>query len=131
MLTKTIEEMTLADLQSLKNAIGKINEAGFSLPAIGNKNESNGTGPYDHLISRPVFLRTVTMYYTGRLLEVYPYELVISEAAWIPDTGRFYDALSKGEFSEVEPYVADKVVIGRGAILDVCEWKASLPRNQK
>jgi hypothetical protein len=66
------------------------------------------------------FIRTVTHHYTGRLNRVGPLELVLTDAAWIADDGRFSDALKSGEFSEVEPYPDGEVIIGRGAILDAC-----------
>jgi hypothetical protein len=85
--------------------------------------------PYE--VGRNYFIRTVTHYYTGRLESVYDHELVISDAAWIADTGRYADALKSGNFSEVEPYPEGKVIIGRGAILDCSQLSTTLPRSQK
>jgi hypothetical protein len=76
------------------------------------------------------FIRTVTNYLTGRLVEVTGQELVIEDAAWIADTGRFADALKKAKFSEVEPYPDGRVIIGRGSVIDACEWTRGLPREQ-
>ena len=75
-------------------------------------------------------IRTVTLYYTGRVALVKASEVVLSEAAWIADTGRFHDALRDGTLSEVEPFVGP-VSINRGSIIDVTEWKHPLPRLQK
>src|SRR5574341_1053677 len=61
---------------------------------------------------------TVTMYYTGKLRQVTAQELVLTDAAWIADTGRFSEALRTGTLSEVEPFPEGQVVIGRGAIVD-------------
>jgi hypothetical protein len=72
----------------------------------------------------------VTLYYTGRVVAKDTSEVVLSEAAWIADTGRFADALSKGTLNEVEPFPG-LVSINRGAIVDVSEWKHPLPRAQK
>jgi hypothetical protein len=55
----------------------------------------------------------------------------LKDAAWISDTGRFSDALKNAEFSEVEPFPDGQVIVGRGAIVDACEWKGSLPRKKK
>lgn len=86
--------------------------------------------PYE--IGKCYLIRTVTMIYTGRLLEVYKDELVIENAAWIAETARWADTCAKGELREVEPYVKDdKVIISRGAILDVSPWKHPLPLEQK
>jgi hypothetical protein len=70
-------------------------------------------------IGKNYFIRTVTHHYTGRLEQVFPGELVISQAAWIADDGRFSQALATGEFNEVEMYPPNSLVIlGRGAIID-------------
>ena len=73
----------------------------------GEKNES----PFE--IGAIYLIRTVTMIDTGRLLRVTPMELVLEEAAWIADTGRFSDALKKLSFNEVEPFPDGEVIIGR------------------
>lgn len=67
------------------------------------------------------FIRTVTMFYTGRLVMVADQELVLKDAAWIADTGRFADSLKTLEFSEVEPFPDGEVIIGRGAVVDAVE----------
>jgi len=76
-------------------------------------------------------IRTVTMINTGRLVGVTDQELVLEDAAWIADTGRFADALRDSKkFNEVEPFPEGKVIVGRGAIIDAVEIKL-LPREQK
>lgn len=87
---------------------------------------------HPYKIGAAYFIRTVTFHYTGRLVAVWPGELILEEAAWIADDGRFADALESGEFSEVEPYPAKaKVIISRLAIVDAMEWHRPLPRKQK
>jgi hypothetical protein len=81
------------------------------------------------LIGRNVFIRTVTNYYTGRLISAGGDYLHLEGAAWIADTGRFATALATGQLSEVEPYPAD-CWVAAGAIVDVCEWPHDLPRTQ-
>jgi len=82
------------------------------------------------LINEKVFIRTVTMYHTGRVLSIDDKFLVLEDAAWVADTGRFSNALKSGELSEVEP-VDGLVRVSLGAIVDVFEWKHELPRTQK
>jgi hypothetical protein len=78
------------------------------------------------------FIRTVTHYYTGELVEMTDRFLVLKHAAWIADTGRFADALTNGEFAEVEPYPDGvQVLISMGAVVDICDWSHPLPREQK
>lgn len=75
-------------------------------------------------------IRTVTMIDTGKLVAFNEHELVLEDAAWIADTGRFADAVKKAEFNEVEPFPAGRVIIGRGAVIDAVEIIKS-PRSQK
>lgn len=81
-------------------------------------------------IGKPYLFRTVTMIYSGRLLAVNEQEFLIGESAWIPDTGRWQEAVTKCAFNEVEPYSDKNVVIGRGGMLDVVEIP-ELIRKQK
>lgn len=85
------------------------------------------SAPYK--IGQAYFVRTVTMHLTGRIVAVHPQELVMEDAAWIADSGRFATALRTGALSEVEPI--GTVIIGRGSIVDVSEWRHALPKEQK
>lgn len=93
-------------------------------------NGSTQTAAHPYQVGQNYFIRTVTHYYTGHLTLVTDGELVLANAAWIADTGRFHDALKTGELSEIEPF-EDDVIIGRGAVVDACIWKHTLPRTQK
>ena len=78
------------------------------------------------------FIRTVTHIYIGTLVGVGDKELVLVNASWIADTGRYAQAIADGTLDEVEPYPDElEVVIGRGALIDACEWLHALPRKQK
>ena len=83
-------------------------------------------------VGNKVFVRTVTYHYTGEIVIADGGGIVLKDAAWIADSGRFSDALKTGEFSEVEPYPDDvAVLLCFGAIVDVADWKHDLPRKQK
>ena len=82
------------------------------------------------VIGKIYLIRTVTMIQTGRLVAVTEHELVVEDAAWIADTGRFADALKTGKFTEVEPFPDGKVIIGRGAIIDAVQISVA-PRDTK
>lgn len=81
-------------------------------------------------IGKPYLIRTVTMIDTGRLIAVTDKELVLEDAAWIADTGRFSDSVAKAEFGEVEPFPDGKVIINRGSIIDAVIIK-KVNRSQK
>ena len=83
-------------------------------------------------IEKNYFIRTVTHHLTGKLVEVYPTELVLIDAAWIADDGRLHDSLKSGSFNEVEPFADDlRVIVGRGSIIDAQVFEHKLPRSQK
>jgi hypothetical protein len=81
-------------------------------------------------LSKIYLIRTVTMIDTGRLVAVTDHELVLEDAAWIADTGRFTQAVEKAEFGEVEPFPTGRVIIGRGSIIDAVQITTA-PRSQK
>jgi hypothetical protein len=81
-------------------------------------------------VGASVIIRTVTYHYTGRIVALTPAEIVLDEAAWIADSGRWSEALAKGTLSEVEPYPG-VVSVARAAVVDVSEWKHALPRETK
>lgn len=93
----------------------------------------NGIGKPDNSaweIGKIYLIRTVTMIDTGRLVAVTNHELVLEDAAWIADTGRFAQAVEKAEFGEVEPFPNGRVIVGRAAVIDAVQIKTA-PRVQK
>ena len=96
---------------------------------------SPGTAPsaqdHPYPVGESVFIRTVTHHYTGKLVKVYPNELVLTDAAWIADDGRFGEALATGKLNEVEPYPEGEVIVPRGCIVDCTRWPHALPRAVK
>jgi hypothetical protein len=91
----------------------------------------NGETSHPYSVGENYLIRTVTMTQVGKLVMVTPQELVLEGAAWIADTGRFYDCFKTGDFNEVEPFPAGQVVVGRGAIVDACIWQHQHPTVQK
>jgi hypothetical protein len=86
--------------------------------------------PYE--IGANYFIRTVTHYYTGRLVAVYDQELVLEDVCWVADTGRFTDSMIDfDKLNEVEPFPRGHVLVGRGAVCDAHITKQELPEIQK
>ncbi len=113
-----INELTIGQVKELQKIFGSKGMSGLI--------EEN---PYQ--VGKPYFIRTVTHYYVGRLVAVYAQELVLEDAAWIADTGRFHVAMSTGVYDEVEPYPVGNVVIGRGAVIDATLAPVTLPMEAK
>jgi hypothetical protein len=107
--------------------IAQVKEIGKLLNLQWNGIEPQGH-PYE--IGECYLIRTVTMIDTGRIVAVTSQEIVVEDAAWIADTGRFADALKSAEFDEVEPFPNGQVIISRGAIIDACQIPHA-PRKQK
>jgi hypothetical protein len=105
-----------------------IGQAKELVSMLGNVNGESQAHPFT--IGDAYLIRTVTMTISGRLIEVYPTELVFEDAAWIADTGRFSESFTSG-FDEVEPFPSGRVIVGRGALIDMTAMSMSLPRSVK
>lgn len=91
--------MNLDDL-----TLGQIKE--ISKLTIG-KNSSEH--PFE--IGEKYLIRTVTMAHTGMVKEIRGKFIVLQDADWIADTGRFSKSLEdQDNFSEVEPFKNDAIV---------------------
>lgn len=110
--------------------LNKKAEAGGGIDAIALDEDQPNLQTHSLKIGRAYLIRTVTMMYTGRLREVTDADLLLEDAAWIADSGRYANALKYGSLSEVEPY-PNEVIVARGAIVDCAEWAHELPREQK
>jgi hypothetical protein len=105
--------------------IGQLREIQALLPSNGNNNDSHW------VIGKGYFLRTGTHHLTGVLVKVTPQELVLQDAAWIADDGRFAQAVASGIFAEVEPFPTGKeVIVGRNFLVDAVVID-TVPREQK
>jgi hypothetical protein len=83
-------------------------------------------------IGKNYIVRTVTMIYTGKLVDVGPQEIVLIDAAWIPETDRFMQFVADCAVKECEPYPdGRRVIIGRGALVDAVVLEKDLPRSQR
>jgi hypothetical protein len=107
----SIDNLTIGEARELASMFGKNAGTAFEIGQI-------------------YLIRTVTMIDVGRVVAVNEHEIVLEDAAWIADTGRFADALKSGEYNETEPFPDGKVIVGRGSVIDAVRVKA-LVRKQK
>lgn len=112
---KILEEMKLKDVIQLVGCLQ------------GNKSESQKSF---FEVGVSYFIRTVTMYLVGTIKNISGKEILMENAAWIADSGRFYDALKTGTLNEVEPFIQD-VIVNRDCIVDATIWTHNLPLEQK
>jgi len=98
-----LNDLTYGQIKELSNLIG---QRSVKTPFIVGKN---------------YLIRTVTMTISGQVKEAYENFLVMAQAAWIADTGRFSEALiDQNKFNEVEPFKND-CIVSLGAIVDATE----------
>jgi hypothetical protein len=90
--------------------------------------QETARGPWQ--IGQAYLIRTVTMYWTGRVTSVWKHELVLGDAAWIGDTGPFSKAKTAADLVDIDPRDGP-VIVGRGSIVDAVEWNSPLPRDAK
>lgn len=81
-------------------------------------------------VGESYFIRTVTYFATGRVKAIVGSFLVLEDAAWIADTGRFNEAINEGKLNEVEP-VKVEMFVNTGSITDAFIWTHKLPREVK
>lgn len=73
----------------------------------------------EELVGEIIFIRTVTHYYTGRLMKVSGQFAILEDASWIADTGRFSNFMKgqPNESLEVEPM--GTTMINIDSIIDI------------
>jgi hypothetical protein len=77
-----------------------------------------------------VFIRTVTLYFTGKITKIYSDFITLEDAAWIVDTGSYSSFISAGIPKHVEPCL-DPVHIALGSIVDITPWRHELLREHR
>jgi len=110
-----IDELTIKQVKELSTMI--------------NSGQQPDNHPYQ--IGENYFIRTVTMIQIGKLIKVTPQELILENAVWIGNTGRFTQALEDGILDEVELFPKGEIIVGRNAVIDACIWLHDVPTEQK
>ena len=78
------------------------------------------------------FLRTVTYHIVGRMLRREGNLLILTDAAWVADSGRWAEATAKGTLNEVEPFPpGHEVAVNLDTITDATAWNHQLPLGVK
>lgn len=89
---------------------------------------------YSYELGKPYLIRTATHTWVGKIVAFSHYMLILSEASWVMDTGRFADCLADGleaqSESEIEP-APGFVRVNHQMVIDVCEYIHPLPTKQK
>lgn len=87
------------------------------------------------VIGQKLFIRTLTLYHTGKLEGIYRCGPVVFlklvDAAWVASSGRFTQAIDDGTLDETEPVLSTPIYVNVASIVDFMEWHHDLPRVQK
>ena len=79
---------------------------------------------------KKVFIRTVTFHQVGEVKTCGDDFIILKNASWVADSGRFNNALTTGELDEIEPIPGDTYV-STSAIIDAMNWDHDLPAKVK
>jgi hypothetical protein len=107
---------------------------GHAIAACQEKGQSHlqeeGMSDSSYEVGKSYFFRTVTYHYLGQVAQLTDTDIVLINASWVADSGRWSEALKTGKLSEVEPY-PDPVIIQRAAVVDATIWRHDLPKEVK
>jgi hypothetical protein len=92
--------------------------------------DMDGEPPYFGVM----LVETVTKYFIGEVVGVYPQEIVLRDACWVACTGRYHQFLASGDggqSTELEPCPDGHMIIGRGSIVNAQPYSGGLVRVAK
>jgi len=93
----------------------------------GESETGNSDLPFE--VGSAYFIRTVTYHVLGRVKAIKGDFLVLHEASWVADSGRFSQAIERGILNEIE-YVGDAIV-AINAISDAYPWNHKTPKDTR
>jgi len=93
-----------------------------------SKSKSKSKSKIPFKVGTSYFIRSVTYHSVGRVKSVIGNFLVLENASWVADSGRFNEMLKTGIFSELEPF-EDDAIISINAIVDATEFNHVLPHE--
>lgn len=80
-------------------------------------------------VGKSYFIRTVTYHALGNLESIKGSFLVLTDACWVADSGKFSKAIKDGELNEVE--FVGNMIVSIHAIADAFPWVHKLPKETK
>lgn len=97
--------------------------------AVSDNGELKTSSEHPFKCGDSYFIRTVTYHFVGTIKEIVGKWIVLKDASWVADSGRFNEALEKGTLSEVE--YMDKAIINMDTITDATPWGNKIPKESK
>lgn len=82
-------------------------------------------------VGETILCRTVTFYHVGKVIGFRGRQFVtLGDAAWIPDTGKFVEAVNAGQFA-VSENLPGPIHVNYESIVDWIGWPHKLPVTAK
>ena len=98
---------------------------------IDEKIAAHSAIPLPFEVGKKYLIRTVTMVDVGRVTAIVGKFIVMEDASWIADTGRFHECLQKSDvFNEIEPF-KHPLYVNTDSIIDATPWPYALPTQAK
>lgn len=82
-------------------------------------------------VGQAILIRSVTYHWVGRLAEIGPDYLLLEEASWVADSGRFGQAIASGFSQQAEVEYVGKALVMRAGIIDAVPWAHALPTKSQ
>src|SRR5580698_4895214 len=76
---------------------------------------------YEDLVGGKYYFRTVTYHQVGEVKKIVGRFAYLKNASWVPDSGRFMQAIKDGVLNEVEP--VGEAFVNLDAVTDFFPWK--------
>ncbi len=83
----------------------------------------------EDMVGKCFFFRTITYHQVGRVKKIVGGFFQLEEGSWIPESGRFMQAIKNGVLEEVEP--VGTMFVNIAALSDMIPWVHALPKEQK
>lgn len=69
-----------------------------------------------------VMVRTVTLYYIGRVKALDGMGVLLEDAAWVADQGTMNDCLRTGQVKEFDTF-EDPIYVALAPVVDIVRWR--------
>lgn len=83
----------------------------------------------EDMVGKSFFFRTVTYHLIGKVEKLFGNFLQLTQASWVASSGRFMNAIKKGDLDEVEP--VGTAFVNLDSVTDFFPWMHKLPTEQK
>jgi len=95
-----------------------------------NRNEKLGDAQANDCLplGQKVIVRTVTHFHIGTLVAIEGQWLMLDDALWVANTGRWHQALEEGKVEEADPFPG-RVWVNAYGVIDITPWPHDVSRE--